>query len=75
MDFIQEGDVIVIQRQSYMKTHKLATKKPSLVQLGKLKAEPVHNSETWDRRYDLNFLRFLPIFSEKNWRFSQKPIL
>jgi hypothetical protein len=27
------------------------------------------------RCYDHNFLRFLTIFGEKNWRFSQKPML
>jgi hypothetical protein len=30
---------------------------------------------TWGQCYDHTFLRFLPIFCEKNWRFSQKPIL
>ena len=37
-DLIEAGDVIIIQRQSYMKTHKLnsSDKKASLVQLGKL---------------------------------------
>ncbi len=37
MDVIQAGDVIIIQRQNYMKTHKLnnlSDKKSSLVQLG-----------------------------------------
>jgi hypothetical protein len=27
------------------------------------------------RCYDHNFLRFFPIFGEKNWRFSRKPML
>ena len=38
LDLIQPGDVIIIQRQSYMKTHKLnvSDKKAALVQLGKL---------------------------------------
>jgi hypothetical protein len=31
--------------------------------------------KTWGRCYDHNFRRFLPIFGEKNWRFSQKPML
>lgn len=37
MDLIKGGDFIVIQRQSYMKTHKLPgpDKKPALVALGK----------------------------------------
>jgi hypothetical protein len=26
----------------------------------------------WGRCYDHNFLRFLPIFGKKNWRFSRK---
>jgi hypothetical protein len=30
---------------------------------------------SWDWCYDHNFLRFLTIFGEKNWRFSQKPML
>ena len=36
MDSIQAGDVIIIQRQSYMKTHKLSSSdtKASIVQLG-----------------------------------------
>jgi hypothetical protein len=29
----------------------------------------------WGRCYDHNFLRFLTFFGEKNWRFSQKPML
>jgi hypothetical protein len=33
------------------------------------------DSATWDRCCDRKFLRFLPIFGEKNWRFSQKPML
>ncbi len=39
VDLIQAGDVIIIQRQNYMKTHKLnnlSDKKASLVQLGKI---------------------------------------
>jgi hypothetical protein len=34
-----------------------------------------HQLTFWGRCYDHNFLRFLPIFGEKNWRFSQKPML
>jgi hypothetical protein len=32
-------------------------------------------SPTRGRCYDHNFQRLLPIFGEKNWRFSQKPML
>jgi hypothetical protein len=36
---------------------------------------PVSNGQTRGQCYDHNFRRFLTIFGEKNWRFSQKPML
>jgi hypothetical protein len=34
---------------------------------------PQENPKTWSRSCDHNFLRFLTIFGEKNWRFCSKP--
>jgi hypothetical protein len=35
----------------------------------------VESQNIGGRCYDHNFLRFSTIFGEKNWRFSQKPML